>query len=389
VRKSTDVGRAILVLATCALPCFIAGASIEQVRTSFDFSDAALGVAFAVFWGVAAIASAPAAALVARLGAATSVLIAGATTAASCAVIALFVDSTPALLVVLTVAGSAIAVATPSVNVILMNAVRPGRQATAFGVAQSGPAIALLVAGLAVPAVAAPLGWRWVYVGAGLFALGATLSARRISAVQAAAADQLRSKAHSIRPLALVMIGVTLGYAALGTANAFLVAAAPSAGVPRAVAAVTLAAGAGISIVLRIALGARADRRRDDPLPLAAALLAAGAAGYALLALHAAVPFLVGSLLVLTLGWAWIGLFGWAVISRYASSVESATGVLQTGVFAGGVLGPPAFGLVVQASSFTIAWIVVSVGAVVSAAAILAATRVLPAHRGPPARVRR
>jgi Na+/melibiose symporter-like transporter len=177
------------------------------------------------------------------------------------------------------------------------------------------------------------------------------------------------------------MLGVTLGYAALGAANAFLVAAAPSAGVSHGVAAITLSVGAGVSILLRIALGARADHRGDDPLPIAALLLTGGAVGYVLLPVSEPVVFVLGAILVLTLGWAWIGLFGWAVVSRYAGSVESATGVLQTGAFAGGVLGPLAFGLTAQATSFATAWIAAGAAALGAAASVAAAGRILPAHR--------
>ena len=379
---STDVVRAILVLATCALPCFIAGASVEQIRADFAFGDAALGISFALYWGMAAVASAPAARLVVRIGATPAIRIAAAVTAVTCTFAALVADSAAALCGVLLVAGVSIALATPAVNVILMGVIRPGRQATAFAVAQSSPALAILLAGIAVPALAEPIGWRPVYALAGALAIVAALGTRTVdrvaSANPAAAPGVVR---HSVRPLILVMCGVTLGYSALGGLNAFLVAAGPDAGVSAGAAALTLSIGAGISIEFRIGLGVLADRSPHDPLPLAAALLTGGAGGYALLTVHEPMAFVAGALLVLTFGWAWIALFAFSVVSRYAENIEAATGVMQTGVFAGGVLGPLAVGLIVEFASFTAAWGVLAAGALIAAASVLGASRVLPSHR--------
>jgi hypothetical protein len=49
-------------------------------------------------------------------------------------------------------------------------------------------------------------------------------------------------------------------------------------------------------------------------------------------------------------------------------------------VFAGGVLGPVAFGLTAEVTSFTIAWLLSAAGALLAATSVAAATRLLPAH---------
>jgi MFS family permease len=374
---SPDVGRAVAVLALCALPGFIAGAVVDEIRADLAFSDGALGIAFASFWGSAAIAAAPAGRLVRRIGATASVRLAGLVAAGTSAAVGAFVHSAPALILLMLVGGTSIALATPAVNVILIGALRPGRRALAFGIAQSSPALAILLAGLAVPGLAQPLGWRPVYLVAAALALAATLLIR---GVPGSVAERSPSARPNVRPLALMMAGMTAASAAIGALNAFLVASAPSAGVSYEAAGLILAVGAAISIAFRIALGVRADRHGKDPLPLVAGLLAGGALGYVMLTAQVPALFVTGALFALVFGWAWISLFGYAVVSRYVDSVESATGVMQTGFFAGGVLGPLAFGMIVEFGTFALAWTALAVAMLVGAATIAGGRRALPVH---------
>lgn len=58
---SVNVGRAVGVLAACYLPGFISAVAVDQIRDDFPVSSSALGVAFATYWGVAAVTSVPAA----------------------------------------------------------------------------------------------------------------------------------------------------------------------------------------------------------------------------------------------------------------------------------------------------------------------------------------
>lgn len=379
-----NVVRAVALVTACALPGFVSGSVIEQIRDDFPLGELGLGLAFSTYWGVAAVASTPAGKLVELIGASAAMRLAGTIAAGSSAAIALLVHASVPLIALLAVGGLSMALATPGANALLVRSVPPRRRALAFGLAQSSPPAGLLLAGLAVPAVAVPFGWRPVFVGAALFALAAV--ALVPGGVRGAAATDAppREGRSGLRPLALVMSGVTLGNAALGALNAFLVAAAPSAGVSGSVAAITLAVGSAITIAVRIALGVRVDRGGGgDPLPTVVALLAVGAAGFALVTTQVSWLFLAGALLVLVFGWGWMGLFTYAVVTRYAETPETATGVMQTGFFAGGVLGPVAFGLLVATGSFTVAWVIATLGALVAVGAVQAARRLLPPHRSP------
>ena len=378
----SSVARAVALLTACALPGFLAGSLVDQIREDFPLGEVAIGVAFSTFWGMAAVASTPAAKVVERIGPSAAMRLAGAVAAGSSSAIALWVDSAVPMIALLAIGGLAMALATPGANALLVRAVPPRRRALAFGLSQSSPPAGLLLAGLAVPALAAPLGWRPVFFGSALLAVGAAALVPRGVAGAASGRAPVREGAPDLRPLALVMCGITLGNAALGALNAFLVAAAPSAGVSGSAAAVTLAVGSGLTIAVRIWLGGRFDRRGGpDPLPTVVALLAVGAAGFALVTTEVAELFLGGAMLVLVFGWGWMGLFTYAVVTRYVQAPETATGVMQTGFYAGGVLGPVGFGLLVATGSFTLGWVIATIATAAAAGAVVVARRVLPTHR--------
>ena len=79
------------------------------------------------------------------------------------------------------------------------------------------------------------------------------------------------------------------------------------------------------------------------------ALLAVGAAGLALLAVPGTPALAVGVLLGFGLGWSWPGLMNFAVVRLHPQAPAAATSITQTGVYAGGCLGPLSLGAVAAA----------------------------------------
>ena len=375
MRASTGAGavaRAVAVVCACALPGFLAGSLVLQIREDFALGSTALGVAFSVWWGAAAVASPVASRLSERVGPGWALRVAGGVAATSCLAVAALADSALMLVLLLTLGGTSIACATPAANVILLDGVPRRRRALAFGIAQSALPGGLLVAGVAVPFVAEPLGWRPVFLLAAGLALAAAAAAPmgRVSGGITLEERPRGGPRPSLVSLAVVAAGVSLGCGAVGALNAFLVAAAPDAGVSGATAALVLALGSGLSIVARLAVALRADRGRGDPLLTVAALLGAGGLGYALVAVGGAAPFLGGALLVLTLGWGWMGLFTFSIVSRYRAAPERATGIMQSGFFAGGVVGPTVFGVFADSWGFGPAWLAAAAGSLVAAAVV-------------------
>src|SRR5690606_28492781 len=66
------------------------------------------------------------------------------------------------------------AVLTPSISHLGTGRLRPGRRGTWFGLQQSGPPLASVLAGLALPTLGAALGWRWVFAIGAAVVLAAT-----------------------------------------------------------------------------------------------------------------------------------------------------------------------------------------------------------------------
>jgi MFS family permease len=132
-----------------------------------------------------------------------------------------------------------------------------------------------------------------------------------------------------------------------------------------------------VSIVVRVVFGRLADGMGGGRLLLVAGMLVVGTAGFALLASGAPAFMVLGVVLAFGAGWGWPGLFNFAIVKSNPKAPAAATGITQTGASGGAALGPLAFGLVVEASSYGIAWISSGAVALLAAAAILAGRRML------------
>jgi predicted MFS family arabinose efflux permease len=123
---------------------------------------------------------------------------------------------------------------------------------------------------------------------------------------------------------------------------------------------------------VRLTAGIAADRAQPDLLRMVAAMLGLGGRGYLLLALGQPVTFLVGLVLGFGAGWAWPGVFNYAVAARFPDRVATATSVTQTGVYLGAGGGPLLFGLVAEHSGTATAWLISSVLATLAAVTLIA-----------------
>ena len=175
--RSLTAGVALVVAGV--LPGFLTASLAPRIRGDFAFGDSRLGLAVAVFYVVSAISSTPAGRLVERVGALRGMRIGLALTAVSCVAIAAFADSAAGLTALLMAAAVGNGVGrTGSRAALLKREVATHRQGLAFGAQQAGASIGSLLAGLALPAVAIPLGWRWAFLAT------AVLGARRRGARQ-------------------------------------------------------------------------------------------------------------------------------------------------------------------------------------------------------------
>lgn len=382
------------VAATTAgvLPVFLVGALTVQIRRQLHFHGSGLGLVVAAFFVGATAGALLAARIADRIGL-SRVMRLGTFGCAIClAGVATLAHSLLVLGIFMIIAGFFDGTIQPAVNGFLVGRVPRGRQGLALGIKQSAIPLSTLLGGLAVPAIALTVGWRWAFVAAGVLALATCValpSHRRMggrSRHRAAAPANARTHpasgsgdvpsggsepAFQLRALIGLAVAAGIGSGAANSFGAFLVSASVSAHIAEGTAGLLAAGGSVVGIVSRIVLASSGDRRDGGHFRVVAIMLALGGLGYGLLATGTPAPMVVGTALVFGAGWGWNGLFNYAVVRTHPRAPARATGITQAGVFVGAMVIPPVFGLVVDRSSFGVAWLLALVLAVLAAAVMV------------------
>lgn len=371
------ISRAIAVATVGVLPAFLTGGLAVQITDELGFGTAYLGLAVAVFFTAAALASVVMGRFVERIGSHGGMRLAAATSSLCLLGVALFARSWTGLVLCLVLGGLANAMAHPSANLSLAREVPRNRQGLSFGIKQASIPTATLLAGLAVPGIAATLGWRWAFVGGAVLAVGISLSVPREDHAVASRPKEARSGDARFGALALLALGIGLGSTAATPLGAFIVGSSVESGIRVGTAGLLLALGSAFSIVVRVVFGYLADGMSGGRLRLVAGMLVVGVIGFGLLATGAPAAIVVGVLLAFGAGWGWPGLFNFAVVHSNPGAPAAATGVTQTGASSGAAIGPLVFGFVVEATSYPTAWMVCGGISLAAVAAILVGRRML------------
>ncbi|MCZ2861151.1 MFS transporter [Blastococcus sp. VKM Ac-2987] len=381
--------QAVAVSVLGVLPAFLVGALAVQIRADLDVGLGLFGFAAATLFAVSGLCARPAGRLVQRLGSARGTALAACLAIASLTAVAL-AQSPVWLMLALAVGGLGNAVAQPSANLGISELVTERRLGLAFGMKQAAIPAATLLGGLAVPGIALVFGWRWAAV-AGVALAVSILVWSLVGGRDARGhppADRTPAGTDKGLPrggLLVLTLGGFLGSSAATSTGVFLVDSAVAAGTSPAAAGLLFAACSVLGLVNRIGFGWLADRHPDRSRYLFIAnLLASGAVGYALLATGRTVPFLIGSAMAYGLGWAWTGLFHFAVIRDNRAAAASVTGFVQTGLSLGAASGPLFFGVVAQTFSYTAAWSVAAALSLLAALTIRLARRMVRRSRGLP-----
>jgi MFS family permease len=411
---------AVTTTIVSVLPVFLLGGLAVQVGAELEFSPAGLGVAVAIYFGVSALTSVPAGALVERSGAAVTAR-AAIVLSAACLLAVAAARSYPMLVTVLAAGAAANGLGQLSSNAAL-NRVPTGRQGLSFGIKQSAIPVATLLAGVSVPAVALTLGWRWAFGFAAVLALGALAlvppqpardqptppSARdrptpasqlpgsrgvgvpRTPRLPGSCDDHGRPGGGgrapgrpdtATGPLVVIGLAVALGAGAAGSLGTFLVDSAVVRGLAPGAAGLTLTLGSVACVAARIGGGWLADRRgAHGDVVTVAVVMAVGAVGLALLAADGLVALAVGVLLGFGFGWAFPGLVNVAVVQLHPHAPAAATSITQTGVYAGGCAGPLAFGAAAAGPGYPTAWLGAAVAMLLAAGLILLGRQRLHRH---------
>lgn len=368
-----------LVLA--ALPVFLVGGLAVQIRSDLGFSESALGAAVTIGFAAGALASPFGGRIADRLGPRTSLYTGALLAVVALLGIGLVADTWGLLVLFLVVTGLALAVTDPGLAILVGRAIRPHRQGLAFGIKEASIPAAALVAGLAVPAIALTIGWRWAF-GLGLvpllilvFLLPRVVRDSEPSTPDTEQIDEAVIAASRRRAIVLSAIAAALGTAAASGVGVFLTESAVAMGISQGNAGLLLAAGSVAGIVARISAGVVADRTGGPQFKLISLMLVVGAVTIALGGTGSTAFLVVGTLGAFTGGWAWTGIFFLSLIKSSPATPGAVAGIGSFSLGVGNASGPLIFGLVAENASFTAAWLVAGIAAGIAAIFMAAAHR--------------
>jgi MFS family permease len=350
----------IATILSVVAPCFVAGSLVVRMRSDFDFSDTALGLAIGLSYAAGALTSWPAGKIVDRVGPVTGVQL-GAGLAFTCSLgIAALADSAAAVTAMLVLAGWANAIASPGAAILVRRHLPRRNHGMAIGIQQAGAPAGALLAGLALPLIAVPFGWRAAFAAAAAVAAATALAAAPLRQRDPAAPTHAsRSEVSTdVRQALRLGAAAALGNTALGGMLAFVVTAATDAGASETVAGAALALSSLGALLARIGFGIRLDRIGGPALAPVPWMFIAGAGGLALCATGTPAAIVAGAVIAGTVGWGWSGLMLLAAIEANPDVPGAAAGLVMTGVYVGAAGGPIAFGLLADHVSFTVAWAV-------------------------------
>lgn len=357
------------------LALFLTGAMPVQFGREFGVTPASVGALASVFALATSAGSAPLGRQVRRLGVRRSMWVA--TAASSVALLACAASSSiPMLAAALFVGGLGNAIGQPAGNALVAAQVRPERYGIGFAIKQSGIPLATLLGGLAVPLIALTVGWRFAYVLAAAAAVGAVLMVPPDRPASTGRSEQKVPPA-MISGLWLLAAGMVAAVLAATSIGALGAAGGVQVGLSEATAGYLVAAGGLAGLVVRLLAGLRADKSSFDPLAGVVVLCILGAAGWFLMATGVELMFVIGLVVANAFGWGWPGLQHLAVARRFPTSTAAASGVAQTGVAVGLLLGPLTLGLLAN-RNWSVAWLVAGCAALVGAAIVRVAATRLP-----------
>jgi predicted MFS family arabinose efflux permease len=364
------------------LPITLLGALFVKIGPEFGLDRAVLGLLAGVFLGVSIVVAPAAGVFSERIGAASAIIAAALLAATACAGIAAVAHSGLGLVPWLVAAGLANAVGQPATAIFVVQTIPAARQGLAFGMKQATAPLGTLLAGIAVPAFALTVGWRWAFATTAVLAVIAAASVPRLRRphVPEHASRGLRALRRR-RTVLLLVLAIMLGVGAASALGVFFVDAAVTAGLSPAAAGWLQALGSSLAVGARLQAGRLADAQPSGHLRLVTVMLAGGAAGYLLLGAGGAPAIVVGTMLAFALGWGWVGVFFFAVVRLNPEAPGAATGVVQTGDFAGSLVGPIVFGSLASGGTYQIAWFVAATLAILGAGVTSTIARVAANER--------
>lgn len=374
-------------LSTGILPVFLLGASSTRIGADLGFGAGGTGVIVALFFSAGGLAAVPFGVVSDRIGARRGIRIGIAVSAAATVAIAAGATSFWHLAVLMAIAGSVIGLIDTGGARLIAGAVPDTRHGLAFGIKEAAVPGASMLAGASIPLIVERFGWRPMFAAGALAlpALWALLPRGGGPHEIDTGADLAVPAADGETSMVLFATGVALAVGAATAAATFLVPAITAAGFDPGPAGVVLAVASVASIAARITVGIVSDRRPRGTARLVVGLMVVGAAGAGALAAElGAVATVSGAVLVLGAGWGWTGLAFLLAVRASPGAPSTAAGVVLSGLAAGGVGGPAAYGFLASWTSYRVAWVAVAVAMLAGALLSRLATDRRSPRRGAP-----
>jgi predicted MFS family arabinose efflux permease len=354
----TVIGAAIAAAVSVALPGFLVGGLSVQIRGEFAIAEGRYGWAMSTYFLAATTGSILLGRLAQVIGPRRQLTLALLGAAGVDLCIAMFADNFQKMIAFLAIAGICNAAAQTAVNLGLAQAGLP-RLGLAIAIKQSGMPTASMLSGLAVPAIALTLGWRWAFVAAAGVALSALVGVQQT--IAASVSKTATDEAQPSSPFsALVIAGVAAMFLSFGAGalNAWVVESGVDAGLGKASAGLMLSVGAALGIAIRVGWGMRLDRMSRHPFVVAGFMALGGAVGVLALSYRLPTVHIVATVLAFSGGWIWPVFLNFGVVRANEGRAASSTGVTQTGVYLGVFAAPLTAGAIIERSGYPTMWVV-------------------------------
>jgi MFS family permease len=348
-----------MVTLVTTLPPFLTGALAGEISRTLDLRPASLGASVGGFFLVAALGSVGLGRTVDSKGWRSSMQMSSAISGISLAGIGILGTSFTGFAGCLAVGGLSMSIGNPAVNLALATEISPERRGLVFGIKHSAVPASAFLSGLALPIFALNVGWRPVFIGAGLLALGSVLllSKTRESAPRVGAGNKGRSAEVRLKPLVAMASGAFFAAMGASALSAFLVLSLIDSGVMASYAGLLLCFASMGGLGMRLLAGWMVDRKGGTGLGGVAGLLAVGALGSLMLTANALWILTAGAVVAFAAGWGWNGLFNFAVVKYHSDAPGRASSIALVGTYLGAASGPVLFGVLAGSTSFDVGWL--------------------------------
>lgn len=369
---------AIGITVSAVLPVFLTGALAVQIRRDLELTPSRLGAAVATFFAFAALFSFLSGRYAHRIDRGKILKVGLVCSSVILAGIAVFATTYPVFVGFLALSGIVNGSIQPPVNIFLSHVIPKGRQGFAFGVKQAAVPVSTLLAGLAVPTIALTIGWRYAFLAAAPFGVILLLIVSGTSlSLDTKDGPGLTSDRPPLAPIVVLGIAMGLGTGAANAFGAFFVSYVVRSGWSPGAAGILAVVGSILGVLARVGNGILADKRRGRHFLVAAWSAGIGGIGYLFFVVGLRWLIVPATVISYVAGWGWNGLFIFAVVRNFTRFAGYATGTVQSGAYIGSVLGPLAFGFIVESAGYSVAWTFAAASAFGAALSIALARKMI------------